>query len=241
MLSFATLVMSIQAAVLLATAWLLPHRAVLGAMLVAALVVGLALGHPADFGKSPGGLMLDLGGALGGFVAGWWIVGRRRAADGSVQARRRAASRAPKPGEAAGEGAPSRAGGRRTAVGFALGLVLAAGATAGAWLWTEGALPAQVSAWIAAQGWVPTGTRAATPAPAPGPPSKASAGQRETAALPAGKAGAAKAPTAGAQALPSGEAAHARARAVTERPAGDLRHCLEHGAGADVVRCAEGR
>jgi hypothetical protein len=239
MSSLAMLVMSTQAAALVAVAWLLPHRAVLVAVLVAAIVAGLALGHPADFAQSPGALMLELGGAFGGFVAGWWIVGRRRAGDASTQARRRAISRAAR--KAAGQGADgdgaTRVGAGRTAAGFGLGLVLSLGLAAAAWLWTGGEVPSEWRANVA--GWGVPVPGAAGPAAAS---ARASAGQREAASLPSGKGGSAPAAgAAGAAAATKADGPRARAHVVTERPSGDLRHCLEKGAGADVARCAEGR
>jgi hypothetical protein len=236
MSSLAMLVMSTQAAALVAAAWLLPHRAVLVAVLVAAIVAGLALGHPADFGQSPGALMMELGGAFGGFVAGWWIVGRRRAGDGSTQARRRAILRAAR--KAAGPGGddegPTRVGAGSTAAGFGLGLVLSFGLAAAAWLWTGGEVPAEWRASVA--GWgVPVPGEAGPTATS----SRAGAGQREAASLPGGKGG--STPAAGAAAATKADGARARVQVVTERPSGDLRHCLEKGAGPDVARCAEGR
>jgi hypothetical protein len=230
--SIAVLVMAAQAAALVAVAWLVPHRGLLAAALLAVLAGGAAIGRPADPGGEPGALMVDLAAALGGFAAGWWIVGWRRATVHRARARRRTSAKAR--GDA--DRAPVPTNARRTATGFVAGLLIALGAAAGGWSWIGGDLPAAARQAIERGRAAVTHAWAASQAPVqPGP------GRRDPAA-PSAPPGGTSDPASAVASAAAAAAARPRATgAAAERPSGDLRHCLDRGQGADVARCAEGQ
>lgn len=243
------LAMAAQAAVILAIALLVPNRLLLGVVAVAVAAVGLALGHPSDFSRTPGALLLDFSGVFGGLVLGGLAIGARLRRERLATARRAAARH--------GTVVPSRGRGIGAATaGVAVLVLLAVGAAA--WQFFGDGVP---PAWRrAAEQWV-----GAAETRAPGP--RAPAGAAQPANLPAGakaaspkavgapaagtspaaasraSAGPGHATAAGAGQAAAGDAAgrageHARAG----RPQGDLRHCLQSGASnQDVLRCAEGR
>jgi hypothetical protein len=208
------LLMAAQAVAITLVAALVPNRVLLVVVAIAAACVGLALGVPGDFTRTPGALLLDFGGVLAGFALGGAAIAlrlrRERGATGRRQAARHAA-------------APSRGPGvLATGAVVAAIVVLALGAAA--WLGLGDAVP---EGWrMAARSWVAPagqGAPAAGATPVSGP----------TAAPAAGAKGAAAPAAAGADPKP-------RERARVERPKGDLRHCLQQGSSQDVLRCAEG-
>jgi hypothetical protein len=230
--SIALLVMAAQSAALVAVAWLVPHRGLLAAALLGVLAGGAVLGHPADLAAAPGALMVDLAAALGGFAAGWWLVGWRRVTVDRARARRRASAKAG--GDA--DRAPVPTNARRTATGFVAGLLLALGAAAGGWLWIGGDVPA--AAHQAIERWRVAVTHAWAASQAPVKPVP---GRRDPAA-PSAAPGGTSDPASAVASASAAAAARPRATGVAvERPSGDLRHCLDRGQGADVARCAEGQ
>jgi hypothetical protein len=207
-----------QFAGLVAIGLLLRSRVVI--LLVAAAMAGLValLIHPSDLAaRSPEQLALDFGGiAVGTLVALWAAAARGRRVDANRWAR---SIEDAGPRSRGAEMPP-----RRTSAGTMLVAALLVALVAGAGLYVEGKLVPEVRTTV--DGWLtsPTIRALGLPITPMGPAAPASARSGAPAATPT---------------QANSDAPRARNAAATERPRGDMRHCLERGSQSDVLRCAE--
>jgi hypothetical protein len=167
------LTMAAQAGAIALVAALVPNRLLLVVVAIAAAAVGLAVGVPSDFTRTPGALMVGFSGVFAGLAIGGVVIALRLRHERGATARRQAARHAP----------PARSAGVRAMTAGVVAIVVLALGAAG-WHYLGDGLPAGWRA--AAETWV---GRTETRAPA----AKASAGANQPAGLPAGAKGAAPA------------------------------------------------
>ena len=204
----------LQLAGLVAVGLLLRSRVML--VLVAAVMVGLVVLdiHPSDLAAStPEQLAMVFGGVAVGLLAGLWAVASRRQ---RVEAKRWAREIEASSPHSRGAVAPT---GRSSGARWVLASLLIALA-AGVGLYLEGAAVPAVRTTV--DGWLASPMLRAFGLP--GLPM-----QGRPVAAPS-------APTAPVQAA---DKPRARPASTGERPAGDLRHCLDQGGTSDMLRCAE--
>jgi hypothetical protein len=185
---------------------------VLGAAVMTGLVV-LDI-HPSDLAlRTPQQLAMDFGGIAVGLLAGLGAVAARRGRVDATRWAREIEASSPRSRDA--EAAP-----RRSSPVVWLFASLLVALAAGAGLYLEGAAVPAVRTTV--DGWL------ASPAlRAFGLPGLPTQGRQ------------AVAPSAPPALAPVADKPRARHASTGERPAGDMRHCLDQGGTPDVLRCAE--
>jgi len=212
----------LQLAGLVAVGLLLRSRVMLG--LVAAAMVGLVVFdiHPSNLAaRTPLQLAMDFGGVAVGLLAGLWAVASsRQRVDAKRWAREIEAS---SPHSRDAEPVP-----RRSSPVIWLFASLLVALAAGAGLYLEGATVPVVRSTV--DGWLASPTLCAFGLP--GLPTQG----RQAMAPPAPPS---PAPTPTPARTPAADKPRVRHASTGERPAGDMRHCLDQGDTSNVLRCAE--